>query len=66
MNSRRMWPRRSGTRSEAILDYLRAAEQCVCDIAVAVGSERSNVSRHLSVRWRRVFGLGKTGAQGDL
>jgi ArsR family transcriptional regulator len=33
----------------AILDYLRGGEQCVCDIAVAVGSERSNVSRHLSV-----------------
>ena len=33
----------------AILDYLRAGDQCVCDIAERVGSERSNVSRHLSV-----------------
>jgi len=33
----------------AILDFLRSGEQCVCDIAEAVGSERSNVSRHLSV-----------------
>lgn len=33
----------------AILDFLRDEEQCVCDIAEAVGSERSNVSRHLSV-----------------
>ena len=33
----------------AILDFLRDSEQCVCDIAEHVGSERSNVSRHLSV-----------------
>jgi len=33
----------------AILDYLQAGDQCVCDIAEHVGSERSNVSRHLSV-----------------
>lgn len=33
----------------AILDYLRPGPQCVCDIAAAVGSERSNVSRHLGV-----------------
>lgn len=33
----------------AILDFLRGGEQCVCDIAVAVGSERSNISRHLSM-----------------
>jgi DNA-binding transcriptional ArsR family regulator len=33
----------------AILDYLKDGPQCVCDIAEAVGSERSNVSRHLSV-----------------
>jgi len=33
----------------AILDFLRDGEQCVCDIAKAVGSERSNISRHLSV-----------------
>jgi ArsR family transcriptional regulator len=33
----------------AILDFLKDGEQCVCDIAEYVGSERSNVSRHLSV-----------------
>ncbi|NOZ20808.1 MAG: winged helix-turn-helix transcriptional regulator [Planctomycetes bacterium] len=33
----------------AIVDYLKDGEQCVCDIAEHVGSERSNVSRHLSV-----------------
>ena len=33
----------------AILDYLKDGEQCVCDIAKHIGSERSNVSRHLSV-----------------
>jgi ArsR family transcriptional regulator len=33
----------------AILDYLKDGEQCVCDIAKHVGSERSNVSRHLAV-----------------
>jgi len=33
----------------AIIDFLRDGEQCVCDIAEHVGSERSNVSRHLSV-----------------
>ena len=33
----------------AILDFLKDKEQCVCDIAEHVGSERSNVSRHLSV-----------------
>jgi len=33
----------------AILDYLKDGEQCVCDIAKYVGSERSNISRHLSV-----------------
>jgi len=33
----------------AIVDFLRNGEQCVCDIALSVGSERSNVSRHLSV-----------------
>ena len=32
-----------------ILDFLRGGEQCVCDIAVAAGAERSNVSRHLSL-----------------
>ncbi|OHB73044.1 MAG: hypothetical protein A2Z25_06660 [Planctomycetes bacterium RBG_16_55_9] len=33
----------------AIIDFLKNGEQCVCDIAGYVGSERSNVSRHLSV-----------------
>jgi len=36
----------------AIVDFLRNGEQCVCDIAAHVGSERSNVSRHLSVMVR--------------
>jgi DNA-binding transcriptional ArsR family regulator len=33
----------------AIIDFLKDGEQCVCDIAENVGSERSNISRHLSV-----------------
>lgn len=33
----------------AIVNFLANGEQCVCDIAEYVGSERSNVSRHLSV-----------------
>jgi len=33
----------------AVVDFLKDGEQCVCDIAEYVGSERSNVSRHLSV-----------------
>jgi len=33
----------------AIIAFLKDGEQCVCDIAEYVGSERSNVSRHLSV-----------------
>jgi ArsR family transcriptional regulator len=33
----------------SIIDFLKDGEQCVCDIAQYVGSERSNVSRHLSV-----------------
>lgn len=33
----------------AVLDFLKNGEQCVCDIAREVGSERSNVSRHLAV-----------------
>ncbi len=32
-----------------VVDFLKDGEQCVCDIAEYVGSERSNVSRHLSV-----------------
>lgn len=33
----------------AILDYLKAGPRCVCQIAEYLGSERSNVSRHLAV-----------------
>ncbi len=33
----------------AIVNFLKSRPQCVCDIAEHVGSERSNVSRHLSV-----------------
>jgi DNA-binding transcriptional ArsR family regulator len=33
----------------AIIDFLRGGEQCVCDIAVHIGAQRSNVSRHLAV-----------------
>lgn len=33
----------------AIVEFLKDGEQCVCDIAEHVGSERSNVSRHLSI-----------------
>jgi ArsR family transcriptional regulator len=33
----------------AIIDFLKDGDQCVCVIADYVGSERSNVSRHLSV-----------------
>ncbi|MBM4019386.1 MAG: winged helix-turn-helix transcriptional regulator [Planctomycetes bacterium] len=33
----------------AIIDYLKDGERCVCDIAAHADSERSNVSRHLSV-----------------
>ena len=33
----------------AIVELLRQGECCVCDIAVHLGAERSNVSRHLSV-----------------
>ena len=33
----------------AIINFLKDGEQCVCDIAEHIGSERSNVSRHLSV-----------------
>jgi ArsR family transcriptional regulator len=33
----------------AIIDFLKDGPQCVCDIAEHIGSERSNVSRHLSV-----------------
>ena len=33
----------------AVIDFLKDGEQCVCDIAEQVGSERSNISRHLAV-----------------
>jgi ArsR family transcriptional regulator len=33
----------------AVVNYLRDGPMCVCDIAKHVRSERSNVSRHLSV-----------------
>ena len=33
----------------AVVDELRGGERCVCEIAEAVESERSNVSRHLAV-----------------
>lgn len=33
----------------AVLDFLKDGPRCVCDIAEHIGSERSNVSRHLSV-----------------
>jgi ArsR family transcriptional regulator len=33
----------------AVIDFLRDGEKCVCDIAEHIGSERSNVSRHLGV-----------------
>jgi ArsR family transcriptional regulator len=36
----------------AIVHFLKDGEQCVCDIAEHVGSERSNVSRHLSLMVR--------------
>ncbi len=36
----------------AILDFLKNREKCVCDIAKHIGSEQSNVSRHLSVMVR--------------
>ena len=33
----------------AVVDFLKDGQQCVCDIAEHVASERSNVSRHLSL-----------------
>ena len=33
----------------AVIDFLRDGEQCVCDIAKKVGSERTNLSKHLSI-----------------
>ncbi|MHC4580436.1 MAG: ArsR/SmtB family transcription factor [Planctomycetota bacterium] len=46
----------------AIIDFLKDGEQCVCDIAQHVGSERSNISRHLSVMVRAgILGYRKEG-----
>ena len=46
----------------AVLDFLRGGERCVCEIAEHVGSERSNVSRHLAVMVRAgVLGCRKDG-----
>ena len=33
----------------AVIDFLRDGEQCVCDIAAKVGTERTNLSKHLSL-----------------
>ncbi|MCU0914196.1 MAG: metalloregulator ArsR/SmtB family transcription factor [Planctomycetes bacterium] len=33
----------------AAIDFLKDGEKCVCEIAAYLGSERSNVSRHLSL-----------------
>ncbi len=33
----------------AVLYYLQPGEQCVCDIAGAVNTERTNLSKHLSL-----------------
>ncbi|MBC8378409.1 MAG: winged helix-turn-helix transcriptional regulator [Planctomycetes bacterium] len=33
----------------AVLEFLKPGEQCVFDIAEAVGTERTNLSKHLSV-----------------
>ena len=33
----------------AVLEFVKDGEQCVCDIAEAVGTERSNLSKHLSL-----------------
>lgn len=33
----------------AVIDFLKDGEKCVCDIAEHIGSERSNVSRHLGI-----------------
>ena len=36
----------------AVVDLLEGGERCVCEIAQHVGSERSNVSRHLALMQR--------------
>ena len=46
----------------AVIDFLKDGEKCVCDIARHIGSERSNVSRHLAVMVRAgVLGCRKDG-----
>jgi ArsR family transcriptional regulator len=46
----------------AVVDFLKDGEQCVCDIAQHVGSERSNISRHLAVMVRAgILGYRKEG-----
>ncbi len=36
----------------AVIDFLKEGEKCVCEIAEHLGSERSNVSRHLALMVR--------------
>jgi ArsR family transcriptional regulator len=36
----------------AVIDFLKEGEKCVCEVAEHLGSERSNVSRHLAVMVR--------------
>ena len=33
----------------AIVDFLKDGEKCVCEVSERLGSQRSNISRHLSV-----------------
>jgi DNA-binding transcriptional ArsR family regulator len=48
----------------AIIDFLKDGPQCVCDIAEHIGSERSNVSRHLSLMVAAgILGYHKKGLQ---
>jgi len=48
----------------ALVEALRDGDRCVCDIARAVGAERSNVSRHLAVLVRAgVLDSRKTGLE---
>ncbi len=36
----------------AVIDFLKDGEKCVCDIAEHIDSERSNVSKHLTLMVR--------------
>ena len=36
----------------AVLDFLKDGEKCVCDIAEHIDSERTNVSKHLTLMVR--------------